>query len=184
MIILGSHEAAIDLLERRSANYSDRAPSPMAELYVPPAIALKVFEGLPYSSLIHSPKISSSDFYWALPVQGYGPWWRRHRRAFRQYFNPNAVKTYDAAQKLEAHRFVRRLIDAPEDFLHHIRQYVLLFPLTVLGCLLLCPFALLARRGRGVRCPTCTRRRVGRPVASCTYDHDLLFPTSPSNLCL
>ena len=35
MIILGSHEVAIDLLEKRSANYSDRAPSAMADLYVP-----------------------------------------------------------------------------------------------------------------------------------------------------
>ena len=44
MIILGSHEAAIDLLEKRSANYSDRAPSPMAELYV-----LLSMESQPYS---------------------------------------------------------------------------------------------------------------------------------------
>ena len=34
MIILGSHEAAIDLLEKRSANYSDRAQTPMTEMYV------------------------------------------------------------------------------------------------------------------------------------------------------
>ena len=32
MIILGSHEAAIDLLEKRSANYSDRSPSPMVDM--------------------------------------------------------------------------------------------------------------------------------------------------------
>ena len=70
MIILGSHEVAIDLLEKRSANYSDRAPSPMAELYVPPAIALKVFEGLPYSSLIHSPKISQLGLLLGAPRPG------------------------------------------------------------------------------------------------------------------
>ena len=43
-----------------------------------------------------------------------------------QYLNPNAIKNYYASQKLEAHRFVRRLIDSPEDFLHHTRQCVLL----------------------------------------------------------
>ena len=43
-----------------------------------------------------------------------------------QYFNPNAVKNYYASQKLEAHRFVRRLIDAPEGFMLHTRQCVLL----------------------------------------------------------
>ena len=37
MIILGTHEAAIDLLEKRYANYSDRAPSAMVELYVLPS---------------------------------------------------------------------------------------------------------------------------------------------------
>ena len=35
MIILGSHEASIDLLEKRSSNYSDRPPSAMGDLYVP-----------------------------------------------------------------------------------------------------------------------------------------------------
>ncbi|KAH9937827.1 cytochrome P450 [Epithele typhae] len=97
MIILGSHEAAVDLLEKRSANYSDRSPSPMVQIQ-------RWFSG-------------------TLTVQGYGPWWRRHRRAMHQYFNPNAVAQYAASQKLEAHRFARRLIDTPEDFLHHIRHY-------------------------------------------------------------
>lgn len=32
MIILGSHEAALELLDKRSANYSDRQDSPMREL--------------------------------------------------------------------------------------------------------------------------------------------------------
>ena len=32
MIILGSHEAALELLDKRSANYSDRPPSAMREL--------------------------------------------------------------------------------------------------------------------------------------------------------
>ena len=32
MVILGSHEAALDLLEKRSAIYSDRVPSVMVEL--------------------------------------------------------------------------------------------------------------------------------------------------------
>ena len=31
-IALGSHEAAVDVLERRSANCSDRPPSPVAEM--------------------------------------------------------------------------------------------------------------------------------------------------------
>ena len=34
IIVLNSHEAAIDLLEKRSANYSDRSPSPMVDMCV------------------------------------------------------------------------------------------------------------------------------------------------------
>ena len=34
MIVLGSHEAATELLDKRSAIYSDRPLSPMVELYV------------------------------------------------------------------------------------------------------------------------------------------------------
>ncbi|KAI0718513.1 CyP450 monooxygenase [Cerioporus squamosus] len=96
MIILGSHEAATGLLEKRSAKYSDRTPSPMVEI---------------------------AGFSWALTVQGYGPRWRRHRRAMHQFFNPNAVLEYAPSQRLEAHRFARRLLDTPSDFLHHIRHF-------------------------------------------------------------
>ncbi|EJF55653.1 cytochrome P450 [Dichomitus squalens LYAD-421 SS1] len=81
MIVLGSHEAASDLLEKRSSNYSDRPPSPM-----------------------------------------YGPFWRRGRRAFHQFFNKTAVQNYTADQRREAHRLVVRLIDQPEEFVHHIRH--------------------------------------------------------------
>ena len=38
VVVLGSYEATIELLEKRSANYSDRPRSVMAELYVPIAV--------------------------------------------------------------------------------------------------------------------------------------------------
>ncbi|RPD69162.1 cytochrome P450 [Lentinus tigrinus ALCF2SS1-7] len=96
MIVLGSHQVATDLLEKRSANYSDRSASPMVEI---------------------------AGFSWALTLQGYGTRWRRHRRAMHQFFNANAVLEYAPSQRLETHRFVRQLLDKPEGFLHHIRHY-------------------------------------------------------------
>ncbi|KAH9937809.1 cytochrome P450 [Epithele typhae] len=93
LIVLGSQEAAIDLLEKRSTNYSDRVPSPMIRI---------------------------AGLEWALALQPYGSWWRRHRRALHQYFSPAAVAQYAASQKLEAHRFVRRLVDTPDDLVSHI----------------------------------------------------------------
>ncbi|RPD69160.1 CyP450 monooxygenase [Lentinus tigrinus ALCF2SS1-7] len=95
MIILGSHEAAVDLLEKRSAIYSDRSISTMAEL---------------------------CGLDWVLTLINYGPWWRRHRRTFHQFFNPTAVQEYQPSQRREAHKFVLRLIERPKDFVHHIRH--------------------------------------------------------------
>ncbi|KAH9937862.1 CyP450 monooxygenase [Epithele typhae] len=96
MVVLGTHEAAVDLLEKRSANYSDRPLSPMTEI---------------------------SGFSWGLTSLPYGPWWRRYRRAMHQHFNLNAVERYAGWQEVEAHRLVRRLIDSPEHFVSHIRHF-------------------------------------------------------------
>ncbi|KAH9937818.1 cytochrome P450 [Epithele typhae] len=96
VIIVGSHEVAVDLLEKRSSNYSDRAPSAMIDI---------------------------AGFGWAFTVHRYGPEWRRNRRAMHQYFNMNAVAQYATSQKLEAHRLVRRLYDEPENLLHHLRRF-------------------------------------------------------------
>lgn len=54
-------------------------------------------------------------------MRSYGSFWRRSRRAFHQFFNQTAVQNYAADHRLEAHRLVRRIIDKPEAFVHHIR---------------------------------------------------------------
>ena len=117
MIVLGSHEAAIDLLEKRSANYSDRTPSPMIEMYARNLRSTHL-------SLMRS----RAGFSWALTLQRYGTKWRRHRRAMHQFLNANAVLEYAPSQRLEAHRLARRLLEHPSDFLHHIRQCVFTMP--------------------------------------------------------
>jgi cytochrome P450 len=52
----------------------------------------------------------------------YGPWWRRHRRAFREHFHAGVVHKYKPIQANETHAFLRRLLVTPENFLHHIQQ--------------------------------------------------------------
>lgn len=54
----------------------------------------------------------------------YGPWWRRHRRAFHQFFNPNAIKQLRPMQRSQVNHFLHRLLDTPEQFTEHIRQCV------------------------------------------------------------
>ncbi|KAF9442056.1 cytochrome P450 [Macrolepiota fuliginosa MF-IS2] len=92
-LILGSLEKTADFFEKRSSNYSDR----------PTTIMLSDIMGWHYN--------------WALLP--YGTWWRRHRRAFHQYFHPNRVSTYHPIQLKCIRGYLRRLLSDPEDFLSH-----------------------------------------------------------------
>ncbi|KAI0328373.1 CyP450 monooxygenase [Cubamyces sp. BRFM 1775] len=95
-VILGTHETAVELLEKRSSMTSDR---------VCPAM------------------INLSGWGWMFTVMGYGPWWRRHRKAFYQHFNPNVIRSYRPVQERQVRRFVKSILDAPKDFSQHIRRF-------------------------------------------------------------
>ena len=57
----------------------------------------------------------------------YGGWWRRHRRAFWQYFRPQAIAEYQPVQRSMARRFLLKLLQNPTDFEAHMRLYVVPF---------------------------------------------------------
>ena len=54
----------------------------------------------------------------------YGTWWRRHRKTFHQYFYPQAAANYRPAQTSEGRKTLKKLLDRPEEFADHVRQYV------------------------------------------------------------
>ena len=113
-LILGSFKRTTDLFEKRSSNYSDRKHLPMLmDLYVSDSLHLKRYEKKVCFRM-------GWDFNFGLLP--YGVSWRRHRRSFHQHFNINAVSKYLPIQRREVHTFLRRLLDTPDDFLHHIRQ--------------------------------------------------------------
>ena len=113
-LILGSFKRTTDLLEKRSSNYSDRMRLPMLlELYVSDPLHLKPCERKPYFRM-------KWDFN--IAILPYGVSWRRHSRSFHQFFNNNVVSKYQPIQSREVHAFLRRLLDTPDNFLHHIRQ--------------------------------------------------------------
>ncbi|CDO75751.1 hypothetical protein BN946_scf184921.g27 [Trametes cinnabarina] len=66
--------------------------------------------------------IELGGFDWVLTVLRYGPWWRRHRRAFHRFFNVNAVASYHSLQRVQIVHFLRRLLKTPDDFAEHIRH--------------------------------------------------------------
>ena len=113
-LILNSFERTTDLLEKRSSNYSDRPRLPMLlEVYVSDSLHLRTREKNACFRMKWDSNIS---------LMPYGVWWRRHRRSFHQYFNISAVSKYLPIQRREVRAFLRRLLDTPDDFLHHIEQ--------------------------------------------------------------
>ncbi|PPQ69644.1 hypothetical protein CVT24_001217 [Panaeolus cyanescens] len=95
-IVLGSLEKTYDLFEKRSSNYSDRMRMPM------------VLE------LMH--------WDYNMAMLPYGQWWRRHRRAFHEHFHPGVVAKHQPVQLHETRAFLQRLLDTPDNFLHHVRH--------------------------------------------------------------
>ncbi|RPD62683.1 CyP450 monooxygenase [Lentinus tigrinus ALCF2SS1-6] len=92
--ILGSARVLSELLEKRSAVTSDH----------------------PQSVLI--PLTGQSGNFSLMP---HTSWWRRHRRAFWQYFLPAAATQYQPIQSKSTQVFLRKLLDDPEDLVNHIR---------------------------------------------------------------
>ncbi|RPD54282.1 cytochrome P450 [Lentinus tigrinus ALCF2SS1-7] len=90
LILLGTQHAATDLLERRSAKYSDRK-----------------------FSLTSS---SRTGFSWFFAVNPYGLKWRKARRAFSETMNANAVAQYRSVGERGIRRYLLRLLEDPEKY--------------------------------------------------------------------
>lgn len=95
VVVLSSAEAVHDLLEKRSAIYSDR----------------------PRSTMLHG----LMDLDWALAFAPYGDRWRKTRRVFHQAFNTGTTSKFHEMQTDSARFFLRLLKDTPTDFFEHIR---------------------------------------------------------------
>ncbi|KAF8868692.1 cytochrome P450 [Infundibulicybe gibba] len=95
IIILNSREAAVDIMERRAANYSSRPSLPMLELM---------------------DWIDSNA-----PLLPHGDKWRRHRRVFQQGFRKDAAVQYEPIETKKIRQMLRGLLEAPDDLQAHIR---------------------------------------------------------------
>lgn len=88
-IILNSVRAAVELLDKRSANYSDR-----------PSMLVYTLMGWTHS----------------LVLTPYGTRFQTHRRMFQQHFSRTASARYRPAQRRDARILARKLLAAPENF--------------------------------------------------------------------
>ncbi|KAF9461754.1 cytochrome P450 [Collybia nuda] len=95
-IVLNSVEAAVELLEKRSHNYSDRPPLPLMELM---------------------------GFFPSLVLLPYGSRFRLHRRMIQQYFKRQDVVNYRTLQTRATRILLQNLVSTPEDRDSHLSQY-------------------------------------------------------------
>ncbi|CAE6444316.1 unnamed protein product [Rhizoctonia solani] len=90
-VILNSAEAATDLLEKRSAIYSDRSPAPM----------------------MSDPRLMG----WSTNAGmiRYNDLWRHYRRLFNNWFNTRAAPQFHKIQQNQARALLRRLLEVSEE---------------------------------------------------------------------
>ncbi|KAJ7745430.1 putative monooxygenase [Mycena maculata] len=97
LVVVNSAKAARELLDQRSAMYSDRPTSGMAEL---------------------------SGFAQALPMKPYGDVWRQQRKLVAQDFSQSAITRYHSVQETEARKLVRSLLEDPSTLFDQLKLRV------------------------------------------------------------
>ncbi|PPR03920.1 hypothetical protein CVT24_008105 [Panaeolus cyanescens] len=97
-LILGSLHRTHEIFQKRSTIYSDRPQMPMI--------------------------VDLMGWDFILGFRNYGPWWKKQRKLFHEYFNASAVTQYRPIQLDEVHDFLRRLSENPDDLFKHIRLLV------------------------------------------------------------
>ncbi|KAH6899258.1 cytochrome P450 98A3 [Coprinopsis sp. MPI-PUGE-AT-0042] len=97
LLILNTLEDSSELLERRSANYSDRFQSFGAKM------------------------MDTDTWNWALDNYNHGL--KEYRRLFHQLLGPKQVPQYRPVVEEEVYTFLQRLLSTPVDFTDHVRTF-------------------------------------------------------------
>ncbi|KAI0644223.1 cytochrome P450 [Trametes meyenii] len=94
IILVNTYEAACDLLDKRSANYSNR----------------------PYSAMVDMVGMD-----WIFVFKNNGPQWRLYRRALHNSFVPETLKRYFPVQLQATRELLREILENPTEFSTHIK---------------------------------------------------------------
>lgn len=133
-VIVNTYCAMIDLLEKKSAIYSDRYEGTLLEtvrrlmfrpLYsVRGSLCSTSCESFARVSRcwLHPP--SRCGFSWSIAHVRYGQEWRIRRKLFHSQFNLQVSKRYRSIEEKATHQFLGRLLDTPEHFMSHVRLWV------------------------------------------------------------
>ncbi|KAJ6535355.1 cytochrome P450 [Mycena vulgaris] len=105
MVILDTEQAAVALLNERSAIYSDRPRFVLYEMYVPSAASRHVKNQMQL--------ISRLGWTGTLSLMRYGKRFAKHRQLQQSYLNRQKCLEFTAIQTLEARTLVHHLLEAP-----------------------------------------------------------------------
>ena len=121
IVILNSHKAARDLLEKRGTIYSDRPALPSLEMSV---ITLAFVQAIHWS---HNTLITYTrmNLNFNLTIKPYGSYWRTGRSMADHSLRQSASLAYRPMLIREARRFLGNLVRSPDDVVASSRQSVL-----------------------------------------------------------
>ncbi|PPQ95248.1 hypothetical protein CVT26_014939 [Gymnopilus dilepis] len=97
IVVLDTIEAVNELLDKRSAIYSNRPRMPMVT------------------------ELMGWDFN--IGTMPYGPDWRAHRRIFEQSFNASSAHQFEPTEVASSRKLLRNLLQDPKGFMSHVRHY-------------------------------------------------------------
>ncbi|GJE99706.1 cytochrome P450 [Phanerochaete sordida] len=100
IVVTNTLETSADLLEKRSATYSDRPP-----------FGLTMINEL-------------SGFAWSIATMRYNSFWRDSRKVLQREYHPNSVQRFRPMVVEASHQFLRNLLEEPEHFYQHIRHFL------------------------------------------------------------
>ncbi|PPQ74502.1 hypothetical protein CVT24_000114 [Panaeolus cyanescens] len=100
-LVINDYKVAFDLLDKRSTIYSDRPKSVMIDLI---------------------------GWGFNMTFFNYGERWKEHRRVMHQNLNNRAVREWRQLQSDVTHKFLKKLVANPNDWLYRIEQYALPLP--------------------------------------------------------
>ncbi|TFK69858.1 cytochrome P450 [Pluteus cervinus] len=101
IVVVNSYTVAQDLFTKRSAIYSSRPELPM------------VNDLLGWS--------------WAFNLMPYGPAWKEQRKLFKQEAEVADGRSHEPHALLAARRFLKHMLETPDDFTEHLRHMTALF---------------------------------------------------------
>ena len=125
-IIVNDMDIAVDLLEKRSPIYSDRFVT---------TFGANVWVRVNPTWYHISQRVVSLGFGRMTSFLQHGPELKHHRRLMQEFIGSRAALTHvEDMQEVEAKHFLSTLLEGPDQFLKHIRLYVI-YHITLSSCI-------------------------------------------------